>query len=152
MIIKECMSKKVKLAKPTTTLVEATQMMKRGDFGSLPIQENDRLVGFITDRDIAIRGVAESRDPEKTELRDIMSMGGVLYCFEDEDTEVAAKKMASNQVRRLPVLNREKKLVGIISLGDLAGPKALGSEESAQTLSKISMHFTQGTSRFQNTH
>lgn len=151
MLVRECMSKQVELAAPTTTLVQATQMMKRGDFGALPVQENDRLVGVVTDRDIAIRGVAERRNPETTELRDIMSMGGVLYCFDDEEAEAAAHKMAANQVRRLPVLNRKKRLVGIVSLGDLSGPQVLGSEESAQTLSQISKHLRQGTSHFQNT-
>jgi CBS domain-containing protein len=93
-------------------------MMADCDAGVLPVGENDRLVGMITDRDIAIRAVGENRPPQ-TAVREVMSQE-VLYCFQDEDVDHVAKNMAEQQVRRLPVLDREKRLVGIISIGDLS--------------------------------
>jgi CBS domain-containing protein len=88
------------------------------DVGALPVGEEDRLVGMITDRDIAVRAVGTGRDPE-TRVREVMSQE-VMYCFEDEDVERVVKNMADIQVRRLPVVNREKRLVGIVSLADVA--------------------------------
>jgi CBS domain-containing protein len=85
----------------------------------MPVGENDRLVGMITDRDIAIRAVAQGKGPD-TPVREVMSTEQVLYCFEDEDLEHVAQNMGDTQVRRLPVVNREKRLVGIVSLGDIA--------------------------------
>jgi CBS domain-containing protein len=92
--------------------------MAECDAGSLPVGENDRLVGMITDRDIAVRAVAKNMPPD-TPVRDVMSTE-VLYCFDDEDIEKVADNMGAQQVRRLPVVNRDKRLVGIISLGDVA--------------------------------
>jgi len=112
------MSRNVKLASPDDTLQEAAMMMAELDAGALPVGENDRLVGMITDRDIAIRAVGEGRSPD-TSIRDVMSKE-VLYCYEDEDLDDVAGKMADVKVRRLPVLDRDKRLVGIVSLGDLA--------------------------------
>jgi len=103
------------------------------DAGVLPVGENDRLVGIITDRDIAIRGVAEGKGPD-AKVREIMSKE-VKYCFEDEDIDDVLENMGDLQVRRLPVLSREKRLVGIVSLGDLAGNEA---EEAGEALSSIS--------------
>ena len=88
------------------------------DAGSMPVGENDRLVGMITDRDIAIRAVAQGKGPD-TPVRDVMSKE-VKYCFEDEDLEHVAKNMGDIQVRRLPVVTRDKRLVGIVSLGDVS--------------------------------
>jgi CBS domain-containing protein len=92
--------------------------MAKADIGSLPVGENDRLIGMITDRDIVLRAVAKGRDT-KTHVRDVMS-DRIQYCFEDDDVGSAAENMASLGVRRLPVLNRNKRLVGIIALGDIA--------------------------------
>jgi len=89
------------------------------DAGFIPVGENDRLVGMITDRDIVIRAVAKGKTPGKCVARDVMSPE-TKYCYEDETIEDAARKMATLQVKRLPVLNRDKRLVGIVSLGDLA--------------------------------
>jgi CBS domain-containing protein len=135
MQIRELMTPDVEVIRPDDTLRTAAKMMADYDVGALPVGENDRLVGIITDRDITVRGVAQSRDPEKTTARDAMS-GRVLYCFEDEDTSEVARKMGDWQVRRLPVLNRDKRLVGIVSLGDLAigGAKQEG-EEALQDIS-----------------
>ena len=129
MQIREIMTPDVEVIRPDDTLRTAAKMMADYDVGALPIGENDRLVGMITDRDITVRGVAQGRDPEKTTVREAMS-GRVLYCFEDDDIAEVARKMGDWQVRRLPVLNREKRLVGIVSLGDLAigGAKREGEE------------------------
>ncbi len=118
MNIETCMSKDVCIASPAQTIREAARMMKEIDAGFLPVGEDNRLVGTITDRDIAVRGVAEGKGPD-TPVRDVMS-GGVLFCFEDEALDAVSTKMGVLQVRRLPVLNRDKRLVGIISLGDIS--------------------------------
>jgi CBS domain-containing protein len=118
MNIETCMSKDVRIASPAQSIRDAARMMKAIDAGFLPVGENNRLVGTVTDRDIAVRGVAEGKGPD-TPVRDVMT-GEVLYCFEDEDLDAVATKMGNLQVRRLPVLNREKRLVGIISLGDIS--------------------------------
>jgi len=116
MKIKEAMTTNVRIAKPDQTIREAAQAM--AEVGVLPVSENERLVGMITDRDIAVRGVGEGKGPE-TSVREVMT-DHVDYCFEDQDVEKVTKNMASIRVRRLPVLNRDKRLVGIISLGDIA--------------------------------
>ena len=118
MKVHECMSREVTIASPKQTIAEAARLMAECDSGVLPVGENDRLVGVITDRDIAIRAVAQKRGPE-TPVRDIMSKE-VLYCYEDDDVEDCAGNMGDQQVRRLPVLDRDKRLVGIVSLGDIA--------------------------------
>jgi CBS domain-containing protein len=119
MKVSECMSTDVRVASPKQTIAEAAGMMSECDSGILPVGENDRLVGMVTDRDIVIRAVARNLGPT-TAIRDVMSNDQVLYCFEDDDVADVAENLAEQQVRRLPVLNREKRLVGIISLGDIA--------------------------------
>jgi CBS domain-containing protein len=112
------MTKDVLLANPSQTIQDAAKMMAECDAGSIPVGENDRLVGILTDRDIAVRAVARNFSCD-TPIRDVMS-SEILYCYEDDDVEEVAKNMGENQVRRLPVLSREKRLVGIVSLGDLS--------------------------------
>jgi CBS domain-containing protein len=104
------------------------------DVGVLPVGENDRLVGMITDRDIAIRGIANGKGP-KAKIRDVMS-DEVLYCFEDQELDEVTHNMGHQQIRRLPVLNRDKRLVGIIALGDIALGR--GGRGTAKTLGAIS--------------
>lgn len=118
MKIHELMTREAKLTNPDDTLRHAAQMMKECDCGVLPVAEGDRLVGMITDRDIAVRCIAEGKGPE-TKVREAMTQE-IKYCFEDEDCDHVASNMAEIQVRRLPVMNRDKRLVGIVSLGDLA--------------------------------
>ncbi|QTC88709.1 CBS domain-containing protein [Brevundimonas pondensis] len=118
MKVNECMSTDVQVCAPGDTMADAARMMKKIDAGFLPVGENDRLVGMITDRDLAVRGVAEDRGPN-TPVRDIMS-AEVLYCFDDESLDDVASQMGAQQVRRLPVLSRSKRLVGVISLGDIS--------------------------------
>ncbi len=119
MNVSEVMSSDVFIVSADQTLQEAARSMADLDTGVLPIAEGDRLIGVVTDRDLVIRGMAEARDPNATTIRDVMSHG-VCYCFDDEDVKDVADQMAELQVRRLPVLNREKRLVGIVSLGDLS--------------------------------
>jgi len=126
MKIKEVMTSEVEIASPDDTLLTAAKMMADLDVGVLPVGENDRLVGMVTDRDVTIRGVAAGRDPGEAKVREVMTRD-VKYCFEEDDTESVASKMAEWQVRRLPVLTAEKRLVGIVSLGDLA----IGAESEA---------------------
>ena len=118
MKITECMTRDVKIADPDWTLREAAEAMGACDAGLLPVGENDRLVGMITDRDIAIRGVACGKGPD-AKVREAMTPE-VRYCFEDEASDEVLDQMSRLQVRRLPVLSRDKRLVGIVSLSDLA--------------------------------
>lgn len=118
MQVSECMTREVRVANPTETLQDAARAMADADAGFLPVGEHDRLVGVITDRDIAIRAVGCGRAPD-TKIRDVMSED-VRYCFEDDDVEDILDNMAEQQIRRLPVVDRDKRLVGVISIGDLA--------------------------------
>ena len=118
MKVSECMSRDVRIAAPDNTMQSAAQAMADIDAGFLPIAEEDRLIGIVTDRDIAIRGVAAGRPPD-TSIREVMS-NEVLYCFADEDSDEVLENMADIQVRRLPVVDRDKRLVGIVSITDLA--------------------------------
>lgn len=119
MLAKEVMSKKPEFLSPTTTLKQAANQMRNHDYGFVPIGDNDRLIGTVTDRDITIRAVSEGKDPSKTMLRDIMS-DHVYYCFEEDSLEDVANKMEELQIRRMIVLNKNKRMTGIISLGDIA--------------------------------
>lgn len=138
MLVRECMTKQVEIGRPDMTLREAAQKMRDGDFGVLPIGENDRLVGMITDRDITVRGTAEGKDPDAVPVRELMSRY-VLYCYEDQGLDEVTRNLGEQQVRRLPVLNRQKRLVGILSLGDLALAN-VRPEEIEDALSRISRH------------
>lgn len=129
MKVSELMSRNVQLTSPATTLDAAARSMAESDFGALPVGENDRLIGMITDRDIVVRGIAAGHDPASTSVREVMS-SSIKYCFEDEDVHHVADIMGELQVRRLPVVNHDKRLVGIISLGDIsrqAEPHVSGS-------------------------
>ncbi|MCF6100686.1 CBS domain-containing protein [Mesorhizobium muleiense] len=116
MKVAEIMTPNVHLASPGESLQKIAKRMAVDDVGFLPVGENDRLVGTITDRDIVVRAVAEGKDGNAT-VRDVMTKD-VKYCFEDEDIEHVAQNMGDIQVRRLPVLNRDKRLVGVVSLAD----------------------------------
>jgi CBS domain-containing protein len=118
MRVAEVMTRDVRLIEPNQTIRDAARLMAEMDAGVMPVREGDRLVGMITDRDIAVRAVAQGRGPD-TPVREVMT-DEVKYCYEDDDTNDVARNMADIQVRRLPVLTRDKRLVGIISLGDLA--------------------------------
>ena len=134
MLVSEAMTRDVRVANPDHTIQAAAKIMAEIDSGVLPVAENDQLVGMITDRDIAVRAVAKGKGPD-TRVREVMSPD-VKYCFEDEPVSHVAQNMGDIQLRRLPVVNREKRLVGILSLGDLA--QAQGSQPAGQALAGIS--------------
>ena len=144
MEVREVMTSNVRMATPDQSISESAQIMAECDSGVVPVYDQDRLVGMVTDRDIVIRAVANGKSPQ-TPVREVMSQE-VLYCYEDDDIEQVAKNMAKNQVRRLPVLNRSKRLVGIVSIGDLsksARPHATG--EAIAEISKTGGQHTQST-------
>jgi CBS domain-containing protein len=118
MKIRDAMTRDVCMVRPDQTLRDAAHMMAELDIGALPVQENDRLVGMITDRDIAVRAVAEGWGSD-TQIRKVMS-SEIKYCYDDQDIEEVTRNMSDQRLRRLPVMNRDKRLVGILSLGDLA--------------------------------
>ncbi|WP_207477299.1 CBS domain-containing protein [Arenibaculum pallidiluteum] len=133
--VADVMSHEVRLVRADETVQQAARVMAEIDAGILPVAEGDRLVGMLTDRDIAVRAIAQGRDPAKTAVRDVMS-ADVRYCYEDEDLGHVAANMAEQRLRRLPVMNRNKRLVGILSLGDLA--QGQPSEKAGQALSAVS--------------
>ena len=137
MKVKEVMTPGVECTRPESTLQQAAERMKALDVGPLPVCENDRLVGMLTDRDITIRATAEGWNPKAAPVRDAMTRE-VITCFEDQDVREAARLMKEKQIRRLPVLNRAKRLVGIVSLGDLAVETA-DDRLAGETLHQISM-------------
>jgi CBS domain-containing protein len=134
MKVSDAMTPDVRLVGPEQTICDAAKLMAEIDAGVLPVAEDDRLVGMITDRDIAIRAVAQAKLPD-TAVRDVMSTE-VLYCYMDQDLEDVADNMAEEKIRRLPVLDRDKRLVGIISLGDLALMEE--AETAGRTVADIS--------------
>ena len=133
--VKDLMSRNVKVTSPGKTIEEAARQMEKGNFGMLPVESNGRMIGAISDRDIAIRAVANGREPF-TEVSEIMTKG-IVTAFEDDSVADAAKLMSDRQVRRLPVLNANKQLVGIVALADLAADNAEVSV-AGSVLSKIS--------------
>ncbi|MFN3522734.1 MAG: CBS domain-containing protein [Phenylobacterium sp.] len=134
MKVADCMTRDVQIADPDMTIREAAQIMARVDAGALPVGQNDRLVGMITDRDIAIRAVAAGEGPD-CRVSQVMS-ADVCYCFDDQDLAEVLANMGDEQIRRLPVVSRDKRLVGIISLGDIALEGA--ANQTASALSGIS--------------
>lgn len=119
MRISEIMTRDPKVIPFDCILKDAALKMRELDVGMLPISKDDRLVGMLTDRDITVRATAEGCDPTKTKVSDVMTPE-VLYCFEDQDVSEAAKIMQGKQIRRLPILNRNKRLIGVVSVGDVA--------------------------------
>lgn len=133
--LRELMTRDVKVITPDMTIGDAAKTMREGNFGMMPVGENDRMIGTISDRDIVIRAVAEGMD-FSTKVRDVMSKG-IAWAYEDETVEEATKIMSERQVRRLPVVNRDKRLVGIVALGDIAVERS-EIEPAAEALSEIS--------------
>ena len=133
--LKDLMSRDVKVIGPEMSIGEAAIHMRDGDFGMLPVGEDDRMIGTISDRDIAIRAVAEGKDSE-TKVRDVMS-DGIAWAYEDDSVDKAVKIMSERQVRRLPIVNGDKRLVGIVALGDFAVDVSQ-IRPAAEALSEIS--------------
>jgi CBS domain-containing protein len=116
--LSEVMSRDVQVISPEASVQEAARQMRDGDFGLMPVGENDRMIGTISDRDITVRAVAEGKGAG-TKVREVMSQG-VVWAYENASLEEAARRMSEHQIRRLPIVNADKRLVGIVSLGDFA--------------------------------
>jgi CBS domain-containing protein len=126
MLVSDVMTRRVRIANPDQSLQQVAQIMAEENVGCLPVGEKDHLVGMITDRDIAIRAVAHAKAPDTTTVREIMSHE-VKYCYDDDEVSNVAENMGDIQLHRLPVVNKSKRLVGIVAVADLAnydGPAA----------------------------
>ncbi|WP_029030837.1 CBS domain-containing protein [Salinarimonas rosea] len=119
MKVSDVMTRGAALASPTDTIAAVAKRMADDDLGFLPVGDDARMVGMITDRDIVVRAVAQGRDPNSVKVSEVMTTD-VRYCFEDEDLDHVVQNMGNLQVRRLPVVDRDKKLVGVVSLADSA--------------------------------
>ena len=136
MQLTDIMTPEVEVVPPAATLTLAARKMRALNIGPLPVCDGTRLVGMLTDRDITIRAVADGRDPNATFVRDVMTPE-IVYCFEDQDVQDAAHLMEERQIRRLPVLSRDKQLVGIVSLGDLA-VRMMDQQLAGEALEQVS--------------
>jgi CBS domain-containing protein len=137
MKVKDVMHKGAEWVPPETTLAGVAQRMRDLDIGAIPVGENDRLIGMVTDRDIACRGVADGKDSAGLTARDVMSKG-IYYCNDGEELEDALRIMEQRQVRRLPVINERKRMVGMLSLGDIS--HAASHELSGEVIAAVSAH------------
>jgi CBS domain-containing protein len=135
MQVREVMTPTVQTVTPQSRLSEIARIMRDGNIGAVPVADNDRLVGMVTDRDIVLRAVAMGGGIDDMSARDVMSPQ-IFYCTEDQSVDEVLKNMGEQQVRRLPVVNRDKRLVGVVSLGDLSGNSTLA--KSGETLREIS--------------
>jgi CBS domain-containing protein len=133
--VREVMADQPRCVTPETPVSEAARLMKSEDVGSLPILEGERVTGVVTDRDIVIRAVAEEKDPRGMPVRDIASRD-LVTIDQDQDLSEALKLMASYQVRRIPVVDRDDRLVGVIAQADVA--REMKDKESGQMLQDIS--------------
>lgn len=136
MKLKDIMSGDVQCVSPVASIHEAASTMRQLAVGSLPVCDGERLTGIVTDRDIVVRGLADGNGEQMT-VQDVMTPG-LVWCYEDEPVDTAAELMQERQIRRLPVLDANKRLVGIVSLGDLA-VRANDEHLSGQTLEQISI-------------
>ncbi|MBX3540742.1 MAG: CBS domain-containing protein [Chelatococcus sp.] len=134
MRVSEVMTRDVRVASPDDTIQQAARIMAEIDAGIVPVGDNDRLVGMLSDRDIAVRAVAQGKDPS-TPIGEVMTRD-IKYCFEDEDAEEVCQNLGDQQIRRIPVVDRAKRLVGILSLGDIATSN--GVSGVGETLAAIS--------------
>lgn len=134
--VKDVMSCDFKTIAPDATLKEAAEMMKDGDFGFIPVAENDRMIGMITDRDIVIRAICEGKDPQNEKVRSCMTPK-TYYCYDDQEVGEVCDNMAEIKVRRFPVVNRDKRLVGIVSLGDVS--QQATNAESGNAIQEITV-------------
>jgi CBS domain-containing protein len=137
MKVEKMMHKGVEWVSPNTSISALAKKMQRFDIGAIPVGENDRLIGMVTDRDIVIRGVADGKDPSKLTARDVMTKG-VTYCRDNEEVDEAVRIMESKQIRRLPVIDANKRMVGMISLGDMS--HAASKKIAAEVTRAVSAH------------
>jgi CBS domain-containing protein len=137
MIVSDVMTTEVKMVRPGTPLTDVAKLMRDEGIGAVPVVENEKLIGMVTDRDIVVRAAAERLDLAQTAARYVMS-GGMLYCFSDQSVEEVLDNMGSLQVRRMPVVDRDKRLVGVVSIGDLS--MSATPDRTGDSLSRISQH------------
>jgi CBS domain-containing protein len=137
MKVNEVMTNQVRVVGPDHSIREAARLMDELNVGVLPVCDGERLLGIITDRDITVRATAVGKDPDKVRVREIMTED-VRWCFEDEAVEDVAQMMGDVQIRRIPVVDRNKRLVGIVALGDLATDRARGADEALRRISEPS--------------
>ncbi|WP_323845428.1 CBS domain-containing protein [Microbulbifer magnicolonia] len=137
MRVKEAMHEGCTWCSPDTPLSEVAKILRDEDIGAVPVGENDRLIGMVTDRDIACRGVVQGKDTSSLTARDVMTEG-IEWCSEDDDLNAVMQKMEQQQLRRMPVMNREKRMVGILSLGDIAHAVVL--KQCGEFASAVSAH------------
>ena len=142
MKVKQAMHKGVQWVGPGTSVNQLATLMREHDIGAIPIGENDRLIGMVTDRDIVCRCIAEGLDPKTATARDVMT-AGILYCLDKQELDDAARVMEMKRVRRLPVINGKKRMVGMLSLGDVynAAPRTVSEE----TMQAVSAHHGKGS-------
>jgi CBS domain-containing protein len=137
MKVKDAMHKGCEWVGPDMTLAEVAKKMRDLDVGAIPIGKSDKLVGMVTDRDIACRGVAEGKDCSKLKAGDVMTKG-IIYCSESEELDDALRIMEQKKIRRLPVLNDKKRMVGMLSLGDIS--RAASHELTGEVMSAVAEH------------
>jgi CBS domain-containing protein len=137
MKVSEVMTREVRVVGPDRSVREAARLMDELNVGVLPVCDGERLLGILTDRDITVRATAAGRDPDSVRVKEIMSEE-VRWCFEDESVEDVATMMGDVQIRRIPVVDRNKRLVGIVALGDLATDRARGTDEALRRISEPS--------------
>lgn len=137
MKVKDAMHKGAEWVPPTTPVSELAKKMREKDIGSLPIGDNDKLIGMVTDRDIVVRGLANGKDVTKLTARDVMT-ADIVWCRDEEDLDDAIRIMESKKIRRLPVIDKNKRMVGMLSLGDVSN--AGKSKHAGELLSAVSAH------------
>ncbi|MCP4319254.1 MAG: CBS domain-containing protein [Hyphomicrobiales bacterium] len=137
MKVKDVMHSGVSWVEPDTKLSAIAKIMQDEDIGSVPVGENDRMIGMVTDRDITCRALANGKNPETLTARDVMSPG-ITFCVESEEIEDALQIMEKNKIRRLPVISEEKRMVGMLSLGDIAS--SLPQDLAGEVMRAVSAH------------
>jgi len=135
MLVSDVMTKEVVTVPPDASIQEIARLMRDEDIGAVPVVEDEQLIGMVTDRDIVVRGLAEAQSIEQVDARSVMS-SRTLYCFADQSVNEVLDNMGDVQVRRMPVVDRDKRLVGVVSIGDLSGGAA--PDKSGESLSRIS--------------
>jgi CBS domain-containing protein len=137
MKVKKIMHKGVEWVSPDTSVAALAKKMKKYDVGALPVGENDRLIGMVTDRDIAVRGVANGKDVSQLTARDVMTKG-IIWCRADSSAKKAARLMESKKIRRLPVIDKNKRMIGMLSLGDIS--RTASQRTAAKLVKAVSSH------------
>lgn len=137
MKVKDAMHKGVEWVAPSTPVPDLARMMKKHDIGAIPVGENDKLIGMVTDRDIVCRGVGNGKDVSKLTARDVMTPN-IVWCHADEDLDDATRIMEDKKIRRLPVIDKNKRMVGMLSLGDISHSSK--SKLSGEVLHAVSAH------------